>query len=175
MSGRQKNQSQFDKSNPVKSFHASAVIVGEAGILIQGPSGSGKSSLALALLDLARDRGMFACLVGDDRVSILPSHQRILANGAINVLGLIERRGAGVLTVPVEPRVVLRLVINLLVQGEQWARAPEEEDLRIAMLGINVARVAFEKGSGPVDRALAVLERLDRLSHKNVFGLAHFA
>jgi HPr kinase/phosphorylase len=175
MSDRQESRSQFEKLDPRESLHATAVVLGEAGILIQGPSGSGKSHLALALLALARTRGMFACLIGDDRVSFLPSHQRIVVNGARNVRGLIERRGIGVLTVPVEPCAVLRLIVDLLVKGEQCARMPEEEDLRIVMHGINVARMAFEAGTAPVDQAFAVLERLDNLSHKNVFGLSHFA
>jgi HPr kinase/phosphorylase len=175
MSDRQESRPQFDAPDPVESIHASAIVVGEAGVLIRGPSGSGKSSLALALLALARDQGIFASLVGDDRVSVLRSHHRIVASGARNILGLIERRGVGILTAPVESRVVLRLVIDLLVEGEQRARAPEEEDLRIVMHGINVARMAFEAGVGPADRALAVLERLDGLGNKNVFGLAHFA
>ena len=47
--------------------HASALVVGEAGVLIRGPSGSGKSSLALALLALADNRRSFVRLIGDDR------------------------------------------------------------------------------------------------------------
>jgi HPr kinase/phosphorylase len=175
MSDRQESRPQSKKFDPTEYLHASALVVGETGVLIRGPSGSGKSTLVLALLALAHDRGLFACLIGDDRVSIQRIHERIVVDGARNVQGLIERRGVGILTVPVEPSAILRLVIDLLVQGAQRARMPEEQDLRILMHGINVARMAFETGSAPADRALAVLERLDRLGHKNVFGLAHFA
>ncbi len=48
--------------------HASCVAFGGAGVLILGPSGSGKSALALALM------GLGAALVADDRVLLtLPS------------------------------------------------------------------------------------------------------
>ena len=49
-------------------MHATAVIYGDYGVLILGPSGSGKSALALALLARARSAGLFAALIGDDRV-----------------------------------------------------------------------------------------------------------
>lgn len=49
--------------------HGTAAVVGEAGVLIRGASGAGKSSLALALVDAAAARGLFARLVGDDRIS----------------------------------------------------------------------------------------------------------
>ncbi|QLP96335.1 MAG: hypothetical protein HZY79_01495 [Rhodoblastus sp.] len=50
------------------AIHASAVAVGESCVLLRGPSGSGKSAAALALIDLAGAHGLFARLVADDRV-----------------------------------------------------------------------------------------------------------
>ena len=50
------------------ALHATAVVVGESGVLLRGPSGAGKSSLALALIWAARERAGFAALVADDRV-----------------------------------------------------------------------------------------------------------
>jgi len=63
------------------SIHASAVVVGEVGVVIRGPSDSGKSALALALLAVARERRLFAALIGDDRVSIAIEAGRVLARG----------------------------------------------------------------------------------------------
>ena len=40
-------------------FHATAVVYRENGVLIRGPSGSGKSALALALIARARDAAVF--------------------------------------------------------------------------------------------------------------------
>ena len=52
------------------SLHATAVAIGEAGILIRGASGSGKSSLAMDLIFVARHQARFASLVGDDRIDL---------------------------------------------------------------------------------------------------------
>ena len=49
-------------------IHATAIVYGEMGVLILGPSGSGKSALALALLARAHDAAAFGAIVGDDRV-----------------------------------------------------------------------------------------------------------
>ncbi len=50
------------------TVHASAVLAGARAVLIRGPAGSGKSQLALALIQAA-ETGLlrFARLVGDDR------------------------------------------------------------------------------------------------------------
>ena len=64
---------------PPLRLHASAVVIGEAGILIRGPSGAGKSSLALALIGLARQQGRFARLIADDRTEIAVRAGRLLA------------------------------------------------------------------------------------------------
>src|SRR4249919_3981593 len=55
------------------SVHATAVIHGESGVLILGPSGSGKSALALALMARATGEGAFGALIGDDRIYVRES------------------------------------------------------------------------------------------------------
>jgi serine kinase of HPr protein (carbohydrate metabolism regulator) len=62
--------------------------------MIEGPPGSGKSSLALALID----RG--AVLVGDDGVALERAGDRILASPAPATAGLLEVRNLGVVTMP---------------------------------------------------------------------------
>ena len=57
------------------SVHASAVLVGDRAVLIRGPSGSGKSALAYALIRAA-EIGGFARLVGDDRVHVEAANGR---------------------------------------------------------------------------------------------------
>ena len=64
------------------SLHATAVIYGESGVLILGPSGSGKSALALALMARASATGAFSALIGDDRIFVSKAHGRLLAGGA---------------------------------------------------------------------------------------------
>jgi HPr kinase/phosphorylase len=95
--------------NPV---HATAVVIGEVGILIRGASGSGKSALALSLLALARERGASARLVGDDWIELETVAERLIGRGKPAMAGRIEHRGAGVGHALSEPAAVLRLVVD---------------------------------------------------------------
>ena len=67
------------------SLHATAVVYGEFGVLILGPSGSGKSALALALMARASSQGAFSALIGDDRIFVSKAHGRLIARGATNM------------------------------------------------------------------------------------------
>ncbi len=97
-----------------QSLHANALVFEEAGILIRGEAGAGKSSLSFALMRLAEETGRFCRLVGDDRVIVERHGDRLIARGHPAIQGMIERRGEGIIRVPFEPAVVLRLVIDLV-------------------------------------------------------------
>ena len=65
------------------TIHASAVLVGRRAVLIRGPSGSGKSRLALALLQAAQSGALpFARLVADDRALVEACNGRLLVRPA---------------------------------------------------------------------------------------------
>jgi serine kinase of HPr protein (carbohydrate metabolism regulator) len=98
---------------PGAYVHATALAIGEAGLLIRGPSGAGKSRLALDLLTEAGRRGLFARLVGDDRLAVAQRAARLLARPHPAIAGRIESRGEAILEVPFEPAIVIRLVIDL--------------------------------------------------------------
>lgn len=144
------------------SVHATALVVGEAGLLVRGPSGAGKSSLALAIAR-ARDAAMFAALVGDDRVFLRACGGRLLARGAAGFEGLVERRFEGVVAVAHEPRAVARLVVDLTGRDQTASRMPEESDKTAELLGVRLPRIALDPAQGPLDHAYAALETLARL------------
>ena len=104
-------------------IHASAVAIGEAGVLIRGASGSGKSRLALALIAGARAAGVFARLIGDDRIRLERGNGRLIARGHPLILGQIEQRGAGILRTPFIAAAVVRLVVDI-VPADKAARHP---------------------------------------------------
>jgi HPr kinase/phosphorylase len=164
-----------EQSHASDAVHATALVLGETGVLIRGPSGSGKSGLALALLALGRARRLFASLIGDDRVWIRMENRQILARGAPAILGLIERRGFGIVETPTEPCAIVRLVVDLLPQGERVSRLPDDGFLKAFLCGVELPRLIFDRESGPTERAYAVLGRLDKLDDKIITGFAHFA
>lgn len=102
-------------SAPVR-LHGTAIAWGGAAALFRGPSGSGKSDLALRLIE----RG--AQLVGDDQV---------WAGGGMvraepRLQGMLEVRGIGILEVPYLPEAPLLAIFDL-VSPDNVPRLPEEE------------------------------------------------
>jgi HPr kinase/phosphorylase len=139
--------------NPV---HATAVVIGEVGILIRGASGSGKSALALSLLALARERGASARLVGDDWIELETVAERLIGRGKPAMAGRIEHRGAGVGHALSEPAAVLRLVVDL-IQGPA-PRMPEAAVAEIASIAL--PSLVFDSSSATLQRALSIMGRL---------------
>lgn len=83
------------------------VAIAGRGMLIEGAPGSGKSSLALALID----RG--AVLVGDDGVILTPAEGRVIAGPHPHTIGKLEVRNLGLVDMPVSAPVPVALVIRL--------------------------------------------------------------
>jgi HPr kinase/phosphorylase len=125
-------------AQPSTTIHATALIVGHHGILIRGPSGSGKSRLALTLLQSAGSG--FARLVGDDRIHLEAVHGRLLMRPATALAGLIEIRGLGIVRYAFEPVAVAHLAIDLAAADA--ARLPLPAALGVEIEGVRIARLA---------------------------------
>ena len=99
-------------------LHASCVELSGTGVVLVGPSGSGKSDLALRLIDEG------AQLVADDRVVIERRGARLIARPPEAIAGLIEVRGLGIMRVGHCASSPLGFVVAL--RGDQPAqRLPE--------------------------------------------------
>jgi HPr kinase/phosphorylase len=140
-------------------MHATAVVYGETGVLILGPSGSGKSALALALLGRARDIGVFGALVGDDRIWARAVAGRLVASGAKRLAGVIERRAVGLVAAPCEPNAIIGLSVELSPRRSTWPRLPDEPD-GATIEGVRLPRLKLDSSRSAADQALAVDERL---------------
>lgn len=103
-------------------LHATCVSVSGFGVLLLGPSGSGKSDLALRLLD--HDGGTNA-LVADDRVLVEISNGRLTGRAPQAIRGRLEVRGVGVVSMPYLERVEIELAVSL--GEEEGERIPDFE------------------------------------------------
>jgi serine kinase of HPr protein (carbohydrate metabolism regulator) len=119
--------------------HASAVLVGEAGVLIRGASGAGKTQLALALIAEAERAGLFARLVGDDRIGLTAAGDRLVARPHPAIAGHVERRGLGLAPLAHEGAGMIRLVVDCL--DREPARLPEPEDMVTQIEGVTLPRL----------------------------------
>jgi HPr kinase/phosphorylase len=141
---------------PSTTVHASAVLVGARAVLIRGPSGSGKSRLALDLIDAARTGSLlFARLVADDRVHLDNADGRLLVRPAEALAGLIEVRGVGLLRMAYEASAVVGLVVDLATTAA--ARLPDQESLMTEIGGIELPRLAVASGIGALSGVLALI------------------
>lgn len=112
---------------------ASCIAVDGRAVLIEGPPGSGKSNLALALID----RG--ATLIGDDGVLLEVRDGRLWANPPPNIKGLLEVRNLGLLTLPTDNDVSVALVLRLDPQAPRFIEAAETTVLK----GISIPLISL--------------------------------
>lgn len=118
---------------------ATAVAIEGRALLIEGAPGSGKSSLALALID----RG--ATLIGDDGVTLSLRNGRLWAAPPPNTAGLIEIRNVGIVTVPTAEAAVA-LVLRL---DPDAPRHVEEAD-QLELLDRPVPLLRLHTGAWPL-------------------------
>jgi HPr kinase/phosphorylase len=140
----------------VTTIHASAVLVGARAVLIRGAAGSGKSSLAFALIRAGETGALpFARLVGDDRVHLEATHGRLLVRPAEALTSLIEIRGLGIRRVPFEPLAVVGLIVDLGATDAE--RLPRENSAVTEVAGVTLPRLAVAPGTDPVLLVFAAL------------------
>ena len=116
-------------------IHGTAVCFGRAGLLLRGPSGSGKSDLALRLIETG------AALVADDQVELTRAGDELRATAPLSIAGLIEARGLGILRLPRVAETALRLVCDLVPRA-QVERLPERRactllDVEVPLLALH--------------------------------------
>lgn len=154
-------------TNP--TIHASAVLVGAKAVLIRGPSGSGKSRLALALLQAAQAGQLaFARLVADDRAHVEAVQGRLLVRPAPALAGLLERRGIGIDRVAAEAVAAVGWVIDLA--AEDTSRLPEKPARETVIEGIRLPRLAVAAGQEALPLLLALLQTLPKASPRSSSG-----
>jgi len=135
-------------------IHATAVLIGGKGLLIRGPSRSGKSTLALDLLQ--GGHGLAAWLIGDDRIAVDNIGTRIEMRGHPRIAGKIEKRGA----TPLESEILDKPymasgLLHYVIELSDNAVTPALSARRFC--GADMLHADLPRG---IDRAAWVLDKL---------------
>ena len=128
-------------------LHATTVAIDGMAVMIEGASGSGKSDLALRLID----RG--AILVSDDRTLVVRAGATLLARAPTTIVGRIEVRGIGILAMPYFEDVPVALLVR--VDGA-IERMPERSVRNIAGIDVREVAIAPFEASAPIKVELAL-------------------
>jgi serine kinase of HPr protein (carbohydrate metabolism regulator) len=136
--------------------HATAIILGDRGVLLRGRSGAGKTTLALALLGMCRASGRFARLVADDQVLLAKLGGRLVCRAPESIAGLAEFRGMGPGRTPFEPAMVVDLVVDLVERGSA-PRYPEDNTVALEGRHVPLLVLPQHEIAGP---AFVILRKL---------------
>ena len=131
-----------------ETLHACCVAVNGRAVLIAGRSGSGKSDLALRLID----RG--ASLVSDDYTMLRRVNGKLLASAPSTIVGKMEVRGVGILSFDNVTDAQVCLFVDLDGDVE---RLPEKQEARtVAGVGLPVLAINGLEASAPVKVEVAL-------------------
>ncbi|MEK7342551.1 MAG: HPr kinase/phosphatase C-terminal domain-containing protein [Pseudomonadota bacterium] len=130
-----------------ETLHATSVAIGGRAVLLCGPSGIGKSDLALRLID----RG--AVLVSDDYTLVKRIDGRLLATAPGTIAGKMEVRGIGIVAMPALAEAPVALLVDL---SDRVARMPDAAQRSVAGVAVPLVTLAPLEASAPVKVELAL-------------------
>lgn len=110
------------------------------GILIRGPSGSGKSDLALRLIDAG------ASLVADDCCEAETLAGRLVVRPPPAIAGKLEVRGFGIVDIEHLPSTTVGLIVDLVANTEVERLPDPKKDGALADVieGVRIARLKLD-------------------------------
>lgn len=119
----------------MEQIHATCVEMDGKGVLLMGPPGSGKSDLALRLIDGG------ARLVADDRTDLVLNDDKLTARAPKELAGRIEVRGIGIVAFDAVEDIPVALVVEM-APGEELERIPDPASFEV--LGARIPRVRLD-------------------------------
>lgn len=135
-----------------ETVHASSVAMDGRAVLITGPSGSGKSDLALRLLD----RGF--TLVSDDQTIVRREGDRLIASAPATIKGKLEIRGIGIVEMENQENLPVALLVDLTSEIQ---RMPLDDKRERPVLGVNIPLISVDAMTASAASKVAL--GLDRL------------
>jgi serine kinase of HPr protein (carbohydrate metabolism regulator) len=133
-----------------ETWHATAIVVAETGLLFVGPSGSGKSAAAFACIQAAASRGWNAALVADDRTNLSAHGGRCVASCPEPIRGLLELRGGGIARVRHLGRAVIHLIVAPGSPSAETRLPPENETMTCHGIELPLQRLWHDGASDPL-------------------------
>ncbi len=130
-------------------IHATAVFVAGRGVLLRGAPGSGKSDLALRLIDAG------ARLIADDYTQLRRAGGAVIMSAPPEILGRMEVRGLGIVTLAAVTDISLSLIVDLRSPPE-ISRLPTPRHETLCGLAFPVLALAPFEASAPAKLRLAV-------------------
>ena len=134
---------------PLLNMHGTTILCGGVGVMIRGRPGSGKSELALRLIDAPGYGGgnglLRATLVADDQAYLSLRDGEVWVTCPPALAGLIEVRGIGLLRLPSLAETRLSLIVDLVAPGTA-ERMPEAAAETVSLLGVHLRRIVVEQG-----------------------------
>ena len=142
------------------AVHATGVAIDGHAVLIAGKSGSGKSDLALRLID----RG--AILLSDDYTHVERKIGAVLGSAPANIAGQMEVYGIGILSMPHALPSPVRLIVHP-GEGSPEERCPlDTRTVTLCGVPIPVLSLRFPDASAPIKVELALRHLLAPLSER---------
>ena len=136
----------------IKRLHATSVAIEDNGVAIFGDPGSGKSDLALRLIDSG------ATLISDDITVFSKLEKNINLFGIENTKGLLEVREVGIITVPYVEGIKLKLAVRLT--DKVIERIPKKN--QINLLGLKFPKLEINgKNSSSVAKVKVKLNEIN--------------
>lgn len=167
----------MESSVAAVAIHGTMVEVLGVGVLLCGGSGSGKSDLALGLVDRGHR------LVADDLVEFAVADGQLLGSCRAGCGGFIEIRGLGVVNLArlygeqaLQPQAPLGLVLTLETADDRQAQRLGRLDCQRrdwSLLGVGVAELLLPCGRGrDLPLLVETAARLSRLWRQGYDGAA---
>jgi HPr kinase/phosphorylase len=137
--------------------YGTCVALGPIAALLQGPSGSGKSDLALRFV-MEMPPQLDAALVSDDQVLVERAGDRLIARAPDTIAGKIEVRGVGIVAIAFRPEAELRLLVRMSTASDV-PRLPEVGAETGELCGLRLPLIALApfEASAPLKLRLALM------------------
>ncbi|MAH78739.1 MAG: aldolase [Rickettsiales bacterium] len=135
----------------LKKLHASSISLEDNGVLIIGPSGSGKSDLALRMIDSG------ATLISDDITTCRKINGSISLFSSEKIFGLIEVRGIGIIKVPYVENIKLKMIVKLT--NQMIDRMPQEKKKKVMGISFPIIEIQPKEVSATAKIKLKLFEK----------------